>query len=64
MKIERILKTIFLADFILGLFLAIKKIFKSKKTINYQPNLLVEVALGWMRDQLKIFITHLPLCLP
>ena len=35
MKISRILKTIFMADFIEGLMLAIKKIFFSKKTINY-----------------------------
>ena len=35
MKISRIVKTIFMADFVSGLLLAIKTIFKSKKTINY-----------------------------
>ena len=35
MKINRVIKTIFMADFLAGLFIAIKKIFKSKKTINY-----------------------------
>ena len=35
MKISRIVKTIFMADFVSGLLLAIKQIFKSKKTINY-----------------------------
>ena len=35
MKISRFLKTIFMADFASGLFIAIKEVFKSKKTINY-----------------------------
>ena len=35
MKISRFLKTIFMIDFIGGLFIAIKELFKSKKTINY-----------------------------
>ena len=35
MKLNRFLKTIFLSEFISGLFIAIKEIFKSKKTINY-----------------------------
>ena len=35
MNIARILKTIFMTDFVTGLSVAIKKIFKSKKTINY-----------------------------
>ena len=35
MKISRIFKTIFLIDFIIGLIIAIKEVFKSKKTINY-----------------------------
>ena len=35
MKILRILKIIFLVDFISALLIAIKEIFKSKKTINY-----------------------------
>jgi len=35
MKISRIIKTIFMADFVTGLLIAIKQIFKSKKTINY-----------------------------
>ena len=35
MNIIRLFKTIFLIDFVNGLFLAIKNIFKSKKTINY-----------------------------
>ena len=35
MKINRLIKTIFMADFASGLAIAIKKIFQSKKTINY-----------------------------
>ena len=35
MNLNRFLKTIFLAEFIKGLFIAIKEIFKKKKTINY-----------------------------
>ena len=35
MKISRIIKTVFMADFVAGLLIAIKKIFKSSKTINY-----------------------------
>ena len=35
MKISRILKTIFIIDFLAGLAIAVKEIFKSKKTINY-----------------------------
>ena len=34
MKITRFLKTVFLMDFISGMLIAIKEIFKSKKTIN------------------------------
>ena len=35
MKLSRFFKTIFMTDFVGGLFIAIKEIFKSKKTINY-----------------------------
>ena len=35
MKIERLIKTVFMIDFVTGLLIAIKKIFTSKKTINY-----------------------------
>ena len=35
MKISRILKTILMLDFLSGLVIAIKEVFKSKKTINY-----------------------------
>ena len=35
MKLNRIIKTIFLLEFVRGLNIAIKEIFKSKKTINY-----------------------------
>ena len=35
MKISRIIKTIFMADFVAALIIAVKKIFQSKKTINY-----------------------------
>ena len=35
MKISRIIKTIFMADFVAGLLIAIKKIFGTKKPINY-----------------------------
>ena len=35
MKISRILKTIFLIDFLTGLLIALKELFKTKKTINY-----------------------------
>ena len=35
MKISRFLKTVFLFDFLRGLIIAIKEMFKPKKTINY-----------------------------
>ena len=35
MNISRFFKTIFMTDFIGGLSIAIKELFKSKKTINY-----------------------------
>ena len=35
MKFNRIIKTVFMADFVSGLLIAVKKIFQSKKTINY-----------------------------
>ena len=35
MKFSRILKTILLLDFLTGMIMAIKEIFRSKKTINY-----------------------------
>ena len=35
MKISRIFKTIFMLDFLGGLSIALKELFKSKKTINY-----------------------------
>ena len=35
MKLSRLLKTIFMMDFLSGLLIAIKESFKSKKTINY-----------------------------
>ena len=35
MKILRLLKTIFMIDFVTGLLIAIKETFKAKKTINY-----------------------------
>ena len=35
MSINRLLKTIFLVEFISGLFMAIKELFRKSKTINY-----------------------------
>ena len=35
MKINKLIKLIFMTDFAAGLFIAIKKFFSSKKTINY-----------------------------
>src|SRR5210317_2393098 len=35
MKLSRFFKTIFMTDFLSGLMIAIKEIFKAKKTINY-----------------------------
>ena len=35
MKFSRFLKTLFMVDFLSGLIIAIKELFKSKKTINY-----------------------------
>ena len=35
MKISRFIKTVFMFDFLRGLMIAIKEIFKPKKTINY-----------------------------
>ena len=37
MKLNRIIKTIFLVEFFSSLLIAIKEIFRSKKTLNY-PN--------------------------
>ena len=35
MKLNRIIKTIFLSEFVLAIIKAVKEIFRSKKTINY-----------------------------
>ena len=35
MKITRFFKTIFMVDFITGLLIALREMFKTKKTINY-----------------------------
>ena len=35
MKISRIFKTLFMTDFLTGLMIAIKELFKTKKTLNY-----------------------------
>ena len=35
MKLSRFFKTIFMTDFLSGLMIAIKEVFKAKKTINY-----------------------------
>ena len=35
MNLNRLLKTIFLVEFISGLFMAIKELFRKSKTINY-----------------------------
>ena len=35
MNLSRFFKTIFMVDFVGGLFIAIKELFKPKKTINY-----------------------------
>ena len=35
MNLNRLLKTIFLVEFITGLFMAVKELFKKSKTINY-----------------------------
>ena len=35
MKITRFFKTVLMTDFISGLFIAVKELFKTKKTINY-----------------------------
>ena len=35
MKISRIFKTVFMLDFLGGLAIALRELFKSKKTINY-----------------------------
>ena len=35
MRLSRLFKTILMVDFISGLFIAIKELFKPKKTINY-----------------------------
>ena len=54
MKLNRLLKTIFLAEFVSALFIATKEIFKRKKTINYphekgeiSPRFRGEHALRW-----------------
>ena len=35
MKISRIIKTVFMVDFLKALLIAIKQAFKEKKTLNY-----------------------------
>ena len=35
MKITRFLKTVFMVDFLTGLLIALREMFKTKKTINY-----------------------------
>ena len=35
MKLGRLFKTIFLLDFVSGLYMAIKELFRKSKTINY-----------------------------
>ena len=35
MKITRFFKTILMVDFVTGLFIALREMFKPKKTINY-----------------------------
>ena len=66
MKISRIIKTVFMADFAAGLLIAIKKIFKSKKTINYpfekgkiSPRFRGEHALRRYENGRKIFQPNL-----
>jgi len=41
MKLNRIIKTIFLLEFVKALAIAIKEIFKSKKTINLNRELSI-----------------------
>ena len=55
MKISRIIKTIFMADFVSGLIIAIKKIFLSKKTINY-PFAIIPGPLWMIFKILFLFI--------
>ena len=60
MKISRFFKTILMTDFISGLLIAIKEIFKSKKTINY-PFEKGKISPRYRYDQLmrlgwKIFL--------
>ena len=60
MKFTRFLKTILMVDFITGLLIALREMFKSKKTINY-PFEKGKISPRYRYDQLmrlgwKIFL--------
>ena len=60
MKITRFFKTILMTDFISGLFIAVKELFKPKKTINY-PFEKGKISPRYRYDQLmrlgwKVFL--------
>jgi len=57
MKISRIFKTVFLIDFLGAFMIAIKEIFKSKKTINYH----IIALRSFFKFLQKNDITTLPL---
>ena len=60
MKISRFFKTILMTDFISGLFIAIKELFKSKKTINY-PFEKGKISPRFRGEHAPVSYTHLTL---
>ena len=60
MKLSRIIKTVLLVDFLTGLVIAVKEIFKAKKTLNY-PFEKGKISPRYRYDQLmrlgwKVFL--------
>jgi len=52
MKITRFLKTVLMIDFISGLFIAIKEVFKPKKTISHAIDEIISAFRnGNLRDE-------------
>jgi NADH-quinone oxidoreductase subunit I len=57
MTIIRFLKTIFLMEFIVGLWMAVKEMFKAKKTINY-PYEKGSLSPRFRGEHVKQFVQH------
>ena len=59
MKISRLLKTIFMIDFVTGLLIAIKETFKAKKTIRWKPKISLAEGIkrfvDWYKKYYKVY---------